>query len=208
MSWLLHQTACGHCLLRTMSRRHGNFRRKVWKSGDPRFTLVMCNSWTCMVQYMWRLFYQKGRCIRSSMQEAQRCQAHHPQPLAGRHSPVQFRGLARSEMEMSVTILSSGLPLTPFPKRDVTPSPCSRSRKGCLVPLPHHAWDACTPFEERDDIHYTTSTWPKMLGRLPNAQTKGRSGRHSRVQLTVARLVDPGAEFAVSWHYICPMGSY
>ena len=127
MSWLLHQTACGHCLLRAMSRRHGNFRRKVWKSGDPRFTLVMCNSWTCMVQYMWRLFYQKGCGIRSSMQEAQRCQARHPQPLAGRHSPVQSRGLARSEMEMSVIIRSSGLPIPPSPK-GMLPLPSAPSR--------------------------------------------------------------------------------
>ena len=137
-----------------MSRRHGNIRRKVWKSGDPRFTLVMCNSWICMVQYMWRLFYQKGRGIRSSMQEAQRCQAHHPQPLAGRHSPVQFRGLARSEMEMSVTIYS-GLPITPSPK-GMFPRPRAPDRGRDAWYKPHHAWDACTPFEERDGLHYTT----------------------------------------------------
>ena len=87
------------------------------------------------------------------MQEAQRCQAHHPQPLAGRHSPVQSRGLARSEMEMSVTIRSSGLPLPPSPK-GMLPLPRAPDRGRDAWYIPHHAWDACTPFEERDV--YTT----------------------------------------------------
>ena len=72
------------------------------------------------------------------MQEAQRCQAHHPQPLAGRHSPVQSRGLARSEKEMSVTILSLAYQL-PRPQKGCYSFPVLPIEEGMLgiYPIMH-----------------------------------------------------------------------